>query len=92
MSQRSTTPTMSESVDVDVDPATAFAVFTDEIEQWWGNGPIDAWDSARTVGRRIEPGVGGRLLGLRPGAAPALIPGGRAAPLAARAARTRVPR
>ena len=66
MSQRSTTPTMSESVDVDVDPATAFTVFTDEIEQWWGNGPIDAWDSARTVGRRIEPGVGGRLLEVYP--------------------------
>jgi hypothetical protein len=57
-----TTPTMSEAVDVDVDPATAFAAFTGELEQWWGNGPIDAWDSSRVVGRRLEPGVGGRLL------------------------------
>ena len=63
---QSTTPTMSEVVDVDVDPTTAFAVFTDELEQWWGNGPIDAWDSSRVVGRRIEPGVGGRILELYP--------------------------
>ena len=59
---QSTMPTMSETVDVDVDPMTAFTVFTDEFEQWWGNGPIDAWDSSRVVSRRIEPGVGGRLL------------------------------
>lgn len=63
---RSPTPTMTEAVDVDVDPATAFTVFTDEFEQWWGNGPIDAWDSSRVVGRRIEPGVGGRILELYP--------------------------
>lgn len=60
----STIPTMTVAVDVDVDPMTAFTVFTDEFEQWWGNGPIDAWDSSRVVGRRIEPGVGGRLLEL----------------------------
>lgn len=41
---------------------TAFTVFTDELDQWWGNGPIDAWDSSRAIGRRIEPGVGGRLI------------------------------
>ena len=57
-----TVPTMSEAVDVDVDPATAFRVFTDELAEWWGNGPIDAWDSSRVVGRRIEPGVGGRIV------------------------------
>jgi hypothetical protein len=57
-----TAPTMTTAIDVDVDPATAFAVFTDELDQWWGNGPIDAWDSARCVSRRIEPGVGGRLV------------------------------
>jgi uncharacterized glyoxalase superfamily protein PhnB len=53
---------MSTSVDVDVDTATAFAVFTDELHEWWGNGPIDAWDSSRAIARRLEPGVGGRLL------------------------------
>jgi uncharacterized glyoxalase superfamily protein PhnB len=57
---------MTTSVDVTVDPMTAFTIFTDEWDQWWGNGPIDAWDSSRCVGRRIEPGVGGRLLELYP--------------------------
>jgi uncharacterized glyoxalase superfamily protein PhnB len=63
---QSTMPTMSETVDVDVDPTTAFTVFTDELAQWWGNGPIDAWDSSRVVSRRIEPGVGGRVLEVYP--------------------------
>ena len=53
---------VTSTVDVDVDPMTAFAAFTDEFDQWWGNGPIDAWDSSRCIGRRLEPGVGGRLL------------------------------
>ena len=53
---------VSTAVDVDVDPVTAFVAFTDEIDQWWGNGPIDAWDSSRCIGRKIEPHVGGRLL------------------------------
>jgi uncharacterized glyoxalase superfamily protein PhnB len=65
MSER-TLPTMSEAVEVDVDTPTAFSVFTDEFEEWWGNGPIDAWDSTRVIGRRLEPGVGGRLLELYP--------------------------
>jgi hypothetical protein len=47
---------------VTVDAMTAFTVFTEEIEEWWGDGPIDAWDSSRVVGLRIEPGVGGRVL------------------------------
>ena len=53
---------VTSTIDLDVDPMTAFTAFTDEIEQWWGNGPIDAWDSSRCIGRRLEPGVGGRLL------------------------------
>jgi hypothetical protein len=53
---------MTEEIHVDVDPGTAFTAFTDEFDQWWGNGPIDAYDSWRLVARRIEPGVGGRLL------------------------------
>ena len=46
---------MTEAIDVDVDPMTAFTVFTDEYDQWWGNGPIDAFESWRLVERRIEP-------------------------------------
>lgn len=57
-----TLPTMSESVEVEVDQATAFKVFTEEFNEWWGNGPIDAWDSSRVIEHRIEPGRGGRLL------------------------------
>lgn len=53
---------MSAEIEVDTDPGTAFKVFTEEYDQWWGNGPIDAYASWRLVGRRIEPGVGGRVL------------------------------
>jgi uncharacterized glyoxalase superfamily protein PhnB len=55
-------PTMSETVEVGVDRATAFTIFTEEFDEWWGNGPIDAWDSSRVVAHRIEPEEGGRLL------------------------------
>jgi activator of Hsp90 ATPase-like protein len=54
--------TMTETIDVDVDPMTAFTAFTDEFDQWWGKGPIDAYESWRLVERRIEPGVGGQLV------------------------------
>lgn len=53
---------MSAEIDVDTDPVTAFKVFTEEYDQWWGNGPIDAYESWRLIERRIEPGVGGRVL------------------------------
>jgi uncharacterized glyoxalase superfamily protein PhnB len=50
------------SVSVAVDPATAFAAFTSELDLWWVRGPINYFDAARAVGMRCEPGVGGRLL------------------------------
>jgi uncharacterized glyoxalase superfamily protein PhnB len=53
---------VASEVEVAVDPATAFSVFTDEINLWWIRGPINNWDSARVVELRCEPGVGGRLL------------------------------
>jgi len=53
---------MIEEIVVDTDPVTAFRVFTDEFDQWWGRGPIDAYGSWRLVERRIEGGVGGRLV------------------------------
>jgi hypothetical protein len=53
---------MTEVIDIATDPATAFTVFTDEFDQWWGCGPIDAYDTWRLVERRIEGGVGGRLV------------------------------
>jgi uncharacterized glyoxalase superfamily protein PhnB len=56
--------TVSSAVTVAVDPQTAFQVFTGEIDQWWVKGPINFYDSARAIGMRCEPGVGGRLLEL----------------------------
>ena len=56
--------TVSSDVTVGVDPQTAFAVFTDEMDLWWVRGPISFYDSARAVGRTCERGVGGRLLEL----------------------------
>ncbi|MEM7341950.1 MAG: bleomycin resistance protein [Actinomycetota bacterium] len=53
---------MQVEIEVGVDPNTAFTVFTEEYDQWWGNGPIDAEDTWRLVERRIEPGVGGRVI------------------------------
>jgi len=50
------------SVSVGVDPATAFTAFTEELDQWWVRGPINYFDSARALGMRCEPGVGGRLV------------------------------
>jgi uncharacterized protein YndB with AHSA1/START domain len=50
------------SVDVDVDPATAFAVFTDEIDAWYKKDRYTLYDHRRTVTLRFEPRVGGRLM------------------------------
>lgn len=56
------TDTVSATVEVAVDPAVAFAIFTEEIGQWWRPGPINWNDSKRAIGIRIEPGVGGRWI------------------------------
>lgn len=53
---------MSTEIDVATDPASAFAAFTEEYDAWWGNGPIDAYESWRLLERRIESGVGGRIV------------------------------
>ena len=50
------------TVEVGADPATAFRVFTEEIDLWWVRGPINFFDSARAIAMQIEPGVGGRIL------------------------------
>lgn len=55
--------TVSSEVEVTVDPATAFAAFTEEIDLWWQRGPINFWsDAGRVVEIRCEPGVGGRIM------------------------------
>ena len=53
---------VSSSVEVKTDPATAFSVFTEEIDCWWVQGPINFYDSSRAYGKRIEPGLGGRII------------------------------
>ena len=50
------------SVEVAVDPKTAFTAFTEELDLWWVRGPINAYDSGRLAEMRCEPGVGGRIL------------------------------
>jgi uncharacterized protein YndB with AHSA1/START domain len=44
------TEAITASVEVGVDPETAFRIFTEEIDRWWRPGP------------KIEPGVGGRWI------------------------------
>jgi hypothetical protein len=55
-------PFVTATVEVAVDPSTAFAIFTQEINRWWRPGPINWNDSSRAVGMRIEPGAGGRWI------------------------------
>ena len=55
-------PSVSSSVEVPIDPLTAFKVFTEEIAYWWRQGPINFYDSSRAFGIRIEPGIGGRVI------------------------------
>lgn len=45
-----------------VDPATAFEVFTAEIDDWYERGRYSWHDPKRAVGIRFEPGVGGRWI------------------------------
>jgi hypothetical protein len=45
---------------VAVDPGTAFAVFTDEVDLWWRREPRFR-TGARPGAMRFEPGAGGRL-------------------------------
>jgi len=53
---------ITSTVDVGIDPAAAFAVFTGELDLWWVRGPINHHDGGRLRAIRCEPGVGGRLL------------------------------
>lgn len=53
---------VASEVEVALEPAAAFDVFTAELDYWWLRGPINNWDAARVTEMRCEPGVGGRLL------------------------------
>lgn len=62
MTDKTAPRSVRSEVEVDVDPGTAFTAFTAEMDLWWVRSPISFYDGARAVGRRCEPGVGGRLL------------------------------
>jgi len=47
---------------VDVDPKTAFEVFTGEIGTWWRRDPRYRFDPTRPGTMRFEGGAGGRLI------------------------------
>ena len=53
---------ISVSVLVEVDPATAFEVFTEDVDGWWKRGPAYRFRAGRAGTMRFEPGVGGRLI------------------------------
>ncbi|MGC4893884.1 SRPBCC domain-containing protein [Micromonospora sp. DT31] len=57
----STTTTATASIEVAVDPETAFAVFTDDIGTWWKRGTPYWNDAERGQELRFEPRAGGRL-------------------------------
>ncbi len=46
--------TVVREVEVPVDPATAFEVFTDEIGEWYRSGPYSWNDPERAVGIRFD--------------------------------------
>ena len=47
---------------VATDPATAFEIFTAEVNVWWKHGPMFRPSVHGAGVLRFEPGVGGRLL------------------------------
>lgn len=50
------------SVTVATDPATAFAIFTENTDQWWRRGPKFRIAGKQPGVIRFEPKLGGRLL------------------------------
>ena len=47
---------------VEVSPAEAFALFTEDVDLWWRKEPRYRFDSERQGTLRFEPGVGGRFV------------------------------
>jgi uncharacterized glyoxalase superfamily protein PhnB len=53
---------VTRTVTVRLDPDRAFEVFTGDLDVWYPRGPHSFNYPERTVGVRLEPGVGGRWL------------------------------
>ncbi len=58
----SPTDSVTRVVEVRVDPATAFRVFTEEIDSWFVRGPYSWNNPKKALAIRFEPGVGGRWI------------------------------
>ncbi|MFD8079194.1 SRPBCC domain-containing protein [Streptomyces sp. NPDC059718] len=58
----STSATATASIEVAVDPDTAFTVFTADIGAWWKRGTPYWNDAEHGQELRFEPQVGGRLI------------------------------
>jgi uncharacterized protein YndB with AHSA1/START domain len=58
----SATDVVTTITEVEVDPTTAFEIFTSEIDSWYVRGPHSWKNPERAVGIRFEPGVGGRWI------------------------------
>jgi uncharacterized protein YndB with AHSA1/START domain len=58
----SATDAVTVSVDIEVEPEFAFAVFTRELDTWWARGPRYRFLAPYQGTLVLEPGVGGRLL------------------------------
>jgi uncharacterized protein YndB with AHSA1/START domain len=66
---------VSVSIDVGVEPDLVFAVFTEEIDAWWGRGPRFRFVAPYQGTMVLEPAVGGRLLHVPAAAGPAFVVG-----------------
>lgn len=55
-------PSVTATIEVRVDPKTAFRIYTEEINSWWDRGPTNFYNGARAIGKRFESSVGGRYL------------------------------
>lgn len=53
---------ITSEVEVAVDPDTAFRCFTEELNCWWIQGPINFHDSSRAYDMRMEPKLGGKIV------------------------------
>lgn len=62
MTQKGTRTSAEARIEVEVDPDTAFRIFTEEIDLWWVRGPINHHDASRLTELRLEAEVGGRML------------------------------
>jgi Activator of Hsp90 ATPase homolog 1-like protein len=51
---------------VEVDPGTAFRLFTEEVDVWWRTGPRFRWHPERGGTLRFEGGPGGRFVEVYP--------------------------